>query len=76
MEKIERQNTTIKLVGLAMLIVASAVVLMGQASPQSRIINADAFVLKDAGGKMRASLRMDTILDAPDHSVTRKDEPG
>lgn len=65
LEKIEKQNRTMKCAGLAVLIGVGSIVLMGQASPQSRTIDAEAFVLRDAGGKMRASLRMDTILNAP-----------
>jgi len=54
-EKLERQNRRLKQAGAVALIIAAAVLLMGQAST-SRTVEANEFVLKDASGKVRAKL--------------------
>lgn len=51
--KLEQQNRRLKWGGVAVLAVFSAVVLMGQAAPPPRIVEAQKFVLKDADGKVR-----------------------
>lgn len=50
-EKLERQNRRVKQAGAAVLILAAALVLMGQA-PATRTVEASEFVLKDAEGKV------------------------
>jgi len=53
--KLEVQNRRLKLAGLAVVIMASAVLLMGQAR-SSRAVEASEFRLIDANGKTRARL--------------------
>ena len=57
LERLERQNRRLKQIGASALAVIAALVLMGQA-PATRIVEANAFVLKDAEGKMRGRLSM------------------
>jgi hypothetical protein len=54
LEKLERHNRRLKRAGALALVVVSAVLLMGQAAPKSRIVEAEEFVVKDSSGKMRA----------------------
>ena len=63
LEKLERQNRRLKRAGLLALTAVGALLLMGQATPKSRTIEAEKFVLKDSAGKTRAVLSM--ILDEP-----------
>jgi len=65
--KLEAQNRRLKQTGFAALILTSAVVLMGQMQT-SRVIEANAFHLKDADGKVRARLSMDAA-DRPTLSL-------
>lgn len=58
LEKIERENRIVKMVGLILLLAVGAAVAMAQA-PTKRTIVADEFVLKDNAGKVRARLYMD-----------------
>ncbi len=51
-ENLENQNRRLKQVGAVALIIAAAVLLMGQASPQ-RTVEANEFVLKDSSGTVR-----------------------
>jgi hypothetical protein len=53
MDKLERQNRRLKFGGFVILGALSAVVLMGQAAPAAKVIEAQKFVLKDADGNVR-----------------------
>jgi uncharacterized protein YndB with AHSA1/START domain len=55
LEKVERENRRLKFVGAAVLVVAAAGLVMGQAWPTSRTVEAEAFVLRDASGPARAA---------------------
>jgi hypothetical protein len=63
-ERVEQQNRRLKSAVILVLLLGCAGVLMGQAQPRSRTVEAEAFVLRDAAGKARAGLEM-----APDGSV-------
>jgi hypothetical protein len=54
LERVEKENRRLKRAGLAVLVLAGVVLLMGQARPNRT--EAERFVLKDASGRMRASL--------------------
>ncbi len=56
LEKVERQNRRLRLIGVAILVLAVGGLLMGQALPRQRTVIAEEFILKDANGKGRASL--------------------
>jgi hypothetical protein len=53
--KLEKQNRTFRRIAIALLVAVGAVLLMGQAAPQHRSIQAEEFILTDGGGKARAS---------------------
>jgi hypothetical protein len=53
---LEAQNHRLKWSGLCLLAALSAFVLMGQAAPTPKVIEAQRFVLKDANGEVRAWL--------------------
>ena len=57
LERVEKENRRLKRAALGILVLAGAVLLMGQARPD-RTIEAQKFVLKDATGKARAVLGM------------------
>jgi hypothetical protein len=57
LEKLEKQNRLFRRGGLALLLSASTLVVMGQAQP-SRTIEAHDFILKDANGNKRAELEL------------------
>jgi hypothetical protein len=59
--KLERENRNLKRTGFAVLALVLATVLMGQATPPSKTVEAQRFTLKDATGRIRASL--DTVDD-------------
>ena len=59
LEKVEAQNRRLKWAGVLVVVVVCAVVLMGQASPKKRVVEAERFILRDAGGNMRAWLGVD-----------------
>jgi hypothetical protein len=59
LEKVERQNRRLRGAGIAVLVLAVAGLLMGQAMPKARIVEAEGFVLKDGAGKVRAELVVD-----------------
>ena len=59
LEKVERQNRRLKTAGIAVLVLAAAGLLMGQAMPKARTVEAEGFVLKDERGEVRAKLAMD-----------------
>ena len=56
LEGVERENRHLKRWGAVALIGIVAMVLMGQAVPGSRTVEAEQFVLKDASGKIRGTL--------------------
>jgi hypothetical protein len=56
--KLEVQNRRLKQTGIALFIVAAAVVAMGQA-PAKKVITANEFVLQDQSGPTRARLSME-----------------
>jgi hypothetical protein len=56
LEKVERQNRRLRGAGIAVVVLAAAGLLMGQAMPKARIVEAEGFVLKDGAGKVRAEL--------------------
>ncbi len=56
LEKLERSNRRLKLGGLVLLVSLAAIGVMGQARPQLQTVEAQEFVVKDAGGAVRARL--------------------
>jgi hypothetical protein len=56
LHKLEAQNRRMKCRGIAILAALSALVLMGQAAPVPRVVEAQKFVLKDANGSVRGWL--------------------
>lgn len=58
LDRLERENRFLRRVIVCFLLLASTVIAMGQARP-SRILEADAFLLKDATGRIRARLSME-----------------
>lgn len=56
LDKLERSNRRLKLSGLIVLVGLAAVGLMGQARPPLQTVEAQEFVVKDAGGAVRARL--------------------
>lgn len=53
--KLEKQNRRMKYVGVVVLAVIAVIVVMGQA-PSKKIVEANEFILKDDGGKVRGKL--------------------
>jgi hypothetical protein len=51
--KLEAQNRRLRWGSVAILALLSAVILMGQAAPSSRVIEAERFILKDNDGNVR-----------------------
>ena len=51
--KLEAQNRRLRRAGVAILVLVSAVIFMGQAAPSPRVVEAQKFVLKDSDGKVR-----------------------
>jgi hypothetical protein len=58
LNRIEKQNVRLRAVGFIILFLAVAGLLMGQALPRSRVVEAEAFILKDGQGKTRARLSL------------------
>jgi hypothetical protein len=56
LEKLERSNRRLKLSGLVVLLGLVAFGLMGQTRPPLQVVEAQEFVVKDAGGVVRARL--------------------
>jgi len=56
LEKLERSNRRLKLSGLVVLFGLAAFAVMGQARPPLQVVEAQEFVVKDAGGVVRARL--------------------
>jgi hypothetical protein len=63
-EKLEAENRRLKRAVLGVALLAAAVLAMGQARP-SRILEADAFVLRDAAGRTRAQLWLEASRKMP-----------
>ncbi len=57
MEKLEKANRRLKLAGVLVLTLVGCLLLLGVASPK-RTVEAEAFILRDANGEMRAVLGM------------------
>ena len=70
LEKLERQNRLAKLMGAAILFLAAALVLMGQAAPK-QTVEANEFVLKDSNGRVRGrwSVEQGTIFPDVEYSM-------
>jgi hypothetical protein len=62
--KLERQNRRSKQVAAAALLTIGSFVLMGQTS-RTNVVEASQFILKDKGGKVRATLSVDDKLAQP-----------
>ena len=62
LEKLERQNRRMKQVGAVALIIAAAVLLMGQASP-NRTVEANEFVLQDESGAVHGRFGLVDTVD-------------
>lgn len=58
LQKLERQHRRLKLTGSMVLLLAAAGLLMGQALPTRRTVDAEEFVLRDAAGTPRAVLSL------------------
>lgn len=56
LEKVEKQNRTLKRLVLIMALSVGAIVTMGQARPAARTVEAEQFVVKDPQGLVRATL--------------------
>jgi len=56
LEKVEKENRRMKRAGLLCLLAAGCVLVMGQARPAARAVEAQSFVLQDASGAKRAEL--------------------
>ena len=56
--KLERQNRRFKQLGAALVVIITTVLMMGQAVPSTKSIEAQEFILRDATGKIRAKLSM------------------
>jgi hypothetical protein len=56
LEKVERQNRRMRLAGLAILLFAGTGLLMGQAAPSHKTIDARELILRDDGGTPRIKL--------------------
>jgi hypothetical protein len=62
--KLEAQNWRFKKAGIASFIIATAIIIMGQA-PAKRIVTADEFILKDSLGIVRAKLGFAGVSQDP-----------
>jgi hypothetical protein len=60
LEKVEKENRSMKRAGLACLLAAVCVVVMGQARPAATTVQAQSYVLQDASGTKRAELVLET----------------
>jgi hypothetical protein len=72
LEKVERQNRRLRGAGIAVFVLAAAGLLMGQAMPKARIVEAEGFQLKDGQGKVRAEL----VVDKDGPRMALRDENG
>lgn len=75
-EKLEKQNRLLKRAGLALLLIAAALVMMGEARP-TRTLEAQSFIVRDSTGIKRLELGMDnaspTLRFFDTHGKTRID---
>ncbi|MFQ5852935.1 MAG: hypothetical protein ACE5JU_20435 [Candidatus Binatia bacterium] len=60
LDRVERENRRLKRAGVVALAVIGAVVLMGQATG-SKVVEAENFTVRDASGRVRAELRMESL---------------
>lgn len=60
-ERLEQQNRSLKRRGVAVIGLVSAVLLMAQAMPRGRVVEAEQFLVKDAAGETRAALMTDSL---------------
>ena len=56
LDRLEREKRRLKRMGVAVAVGIAAAVLMGQARPAGKVIEAEQFILRDASGTMRADL--------------------
>jgi hypothetical protein len=56
LEKVEQQNRRLRGAGIAVVVLAAAGLLMGQAMPRAQTVEAREFILRGAEGKVRADL--------------------
>jgi hypothetical protein len=79
LERLESQNRRLKTAGVLALVVVSALVLMAQVKPASRVVEASEFILRDPEGRMRAHLSISRgvpvldLLDVTGKAVARLD---
>ncbi len=59
LERLERENRWMKRAGAVGIALAAVVLVMGQAKAEPRVIEAEAFVVRDGEGKQRAVLSME-----------------
>ncbi len=59
LEKLERENRWMRRIGAVGVAIAAAVFLIGQGKDKPRVVEAEAFVLRDGEGKQRAVLSME-----------------
>ena len=57
LQRVERDNRRLRRAAVVLVLGIAAVVLMGQARAQRRTVEAEAFVVRDRGGQVRALLR-------------------
>ncbi len=68
LDRLERENRRIRLVGTLLLVGIVALVVMGQSkSKVAKVIEAEKFVLRDGGGRERAALEVDMVGNAKLH---------
>jgi len=60
LETLEKQNRRLKQVGMAALVLVSALVLMGQAAAKNRTVEANEFIVKGLDGRVRAWFGVDS----------------
>ena len=53
LERVERQNRRMKIIGTMVLVLVGSGLLMAQTKPKKRIVEAEQFVLQDASGRAR-----------------------
>lgn len=78
LDRLERQNWRLKQMAGLILVGIAALVLMGEALPKSRTVEAEEFVLKDASGRVRAILGADRFSGEgePQHGLFLYDASG
>ncbi len=78
LNNLERENRRLKYGGVLVLVVIAALIVMGQATPNSeaKVIAAERFVLNDSEGNVRATIGFDTSTDSPKMGFTLYDKSG